>query len=100
MFNVCEQRNECKTIIKEYNKCHYTSQPKILPSGAIIIPIHWKINMVVTPTSVDKLLTMLTMFKTYPAIKATHNNTINSPIKVKELRLLELITFISYPLKT
>ena len=100
MFNVCKQRDEGKTIIKEYNKCHYTNQPKILPSGAIIMPIHWKINILVTSTSVDKLLTMLTMFKTYPATKVIHNNTINSPIKVKELRLFELITFISYPLKT
>ena len=100
MFNVCKQKDEGKTIIKKYNKCHYTSQPKILPSGAIMIPIHWKINILVTSSSVDKLLIMLTMFKTYPATKAIHNNTINSPIKVKELRLLELITFISYPLKT
>ena len=100
MFNVCEQRKEGKTIIKEYNKCHYTSQPKILPSGAIMIPIHWKINILVTSSSVDKLLIMLTMFKTYPATKVIHNNTINSPTRVKELRLLELITFIFYPLKT
>ena len=100
MFNVCKQRDESKTIIKEYNKCHYTSQPKILPSGTIIIPIHWKISILVTSSLVDKLLTMLTMFKTYPITKAVHNSTIDNPIKEKELRLLELITFISYPLKT
>ena len=100
MFNVCKQRDESETIIKEYNKCHYTNQPKILPSGAIMIPIHWKINILVTSSSVDKLLIILTMFKTYPATKAIHNNTINNPIKEKELRLLDLVIFISYPLKT
>ena len=100
MFNVCKQRDESETIIKEYNKCHYTNQPKILPSGAIMIPIHWKINILVTSSSVDKLLIILTMFKTYPATKAIHNNTINSPIKVTEVHLLKLISFIPYPLRT